>query len=146
MLLNSLSFPTGGHCTLTHEKAEGWLRTTWTGQISTHDAMAGAHNYLAQVGPFHCLYLLNDNLALRGPWFDSIEWLERAWLPQATQLGLRYVAHVMPQATHHDILTLTYPTPVVGIVELQLFDDVASAESWLRSCQQPLSRHTTRLL
>lgn len=77
MLLNSLSFPTGGQCTLTYEKADGWLRATWSGQINTHDAMAGADNYLTQVGHLRCLYLLNDNLALRGPWFDSMEWLER---------------------------------------------------------------------
>ncbi|RZL13801.1 MAG: hypothetical protein EOO62_07185 [Hymenobacter sp.] len=100
--------------------------------------MSGALNYLAQVGPFHSLYFLNDNTRLRGPWFDSVEWLERVWLPEAIQLGLRYIAHVVQADTHSDILTLTYAVPVTDVLELQLFDDVASAQEWLRTCQQPL--------
>lgn len=138
MLLHSLRFPTGGKCTLTYEKAEGWLRATWTGYINPEEALSGAQNYLAQVGPFHCLYLLNDNFQLQGPWFDSTHWLEAAWLPQAQRLGLRYVAHVVQNNTHHDIMTLRYPRQhVVDALELQLFDDVAAAEEWLRKCQHP---------
>lgn len=79
-----------------------------------------------------------DNTALRGPWFASMEWLERAWLPQAMQLGLRYVAHVVQTATRSDILTLNYPTPSASTVEIQFFDDVAAAEHWLHSCQLPI--------
>jgi hypothetical protein len=138
MLLNSLLFSSGGRCTLTYEKAEGWLRATWTGYIDTEEAMKGALNYLAQVGPLHCLYLLNDNVQLQGPWFDSTRWLEAAWLPQAERLGLRYVAHVVQTDTHNDIMTLKYPrSHVVDSLELQLFDDVAAAQEWLRRCQHP---------
>ncbi|RZK24570.1 MAG: hypothetical protein EOO56_00800 [Hymenobacter sp.] len=141
MRLNSLSFKEGGHCILTFEKPEGWLRATWTGYVDTEEAMQGATNYLNQVGPFHCLYLLNDNVALRGPWFDSTRWLECAWLPQAQRLGLRYVAHVVQADTHIDIMTLKYPQHhIVDALELQLFHDVAMAEEWLRSCQQPVSQ------
>jgi hypothetical protein len=138
MLLNSLSFNTGGRCTLTYEKTDGWLRATWAGYINTSEAMDGATNYLEQVGPLHCLYLLNDNIKLQGPWFDSTHWLKTIWLPQAQRLGLRYVAHVVQTDTHTDILTLKYPPQhVVDALELQLFHDVASAEEWLRSCQRP---------
>lgn len=141
MLLNSLLFPTGGQCTLTFEKPDGWLRATWTGYINSEEATSGARNYLDQVGPFHCLYLLNDNVELVGPWFDSTRWLEAAWLPQAQRLGLRYVAHVVQADTHHDIMTLRYPQQhVVESLELQLFHDVATAEEWLRSCQRPTGR------
>ncbi|MVN78792.1 hypothetical protein GO988_20865 [Hymenobacter sp. HMF4947] len=139
MLLNSLSFRTGGQCTLSLEQTDGWLRAVWSGYITTDDAMRGALNYLAQVGPFHTLYLLNDNTSLRGPWFDSVEWLDRVWLPQAIQLGLRYIAHVVQADTHNDILTLACPAHITDVLELQLFDDVASAQEWLRTCQLPLN-------
>lgn len=139
MLLNSLSFRTGGQCTLTLEQADGWLRATWSGYVNQSDAMDGALNYLAHVGPFHSLYFLNDNTCLRGPWFDSLEWLERVWLPQAIQLGLRYIAHVVQADKHSDILTLTCPAPITDVLELQLFDDIASAQEWLRACQQPMN-------
>jgi hypothetical protein len=140
MLLNSLSFRTGGQCTLSLEQTNGWLRAVWSGYITSDDAMSGAMNYLAQVGPFHTLYLLNDNTGLRGPWFDSIEWLNRVWLPQAVQLGLRYIAHVVQADTHNDILTLTCSVPIIDVLELQLFDDVASAQEWLSACQRPIER------
>jgi hypothetical protein len=139
MLLNSLSFRTGGQCTLSLEQSDGWLRAAWSGYITTDDAMHGARNYLAQVGSFHTRYFLNDNTSLRGPWFDSLEWLNQVWLPQAIQLGLRYIAHVVQADTHNDILTLACPVPITDVLELQLFDDVASAQEWLRTCQQPVN-------
>ena len=139
MVLNTLSFQTGGQCELALAQADGWLRATWSGYITSTDALSGASTYLAQVGPFHCLYLLNDNSSLRGPWFDSLVWLDQVWLPQAIRLGLRYIAHVVQADTHTDILTLNCPAPANEVLELQLFDDVASAQEWLRACQQPLA-------
>jgi hypothetical protein len=143
MLLKSLSFATGGQCTLTYEKSAGWLRATWAGYVNPTDALSGATTYLEQVGPLHCLYLLNDNVELHGPWFDSTRWLEFAWLPQAQQLGLRYVAHVVQANTHTDILNQRYPRcHTSDALEVQLFDDIATAEEWLRSCQLPIPKGT----
>ena len=98
--------------------------------------MQGARAYLDRVAPYPSACLLNDNLALHGPWFNSVEWLEHAWLPQAQRLGLRYVAHVVQADTHADILTLTLPPQLAGLLELQLFSNLPDAEEWLRSCQQ----------
>jgi hypothetical protein len=137
MLLNSLHFPSGGRCTLSYDKPNGWLRTIWTGNINNEQAMQGATNYLEQVGPLHCLYFLNDNVGLQGSWFNSTQWLKSTWLPQAQRLGLRYVAHVVQRDTHTDILTLNPGPKTIDAIELQLFYDVAAAEEWLRSCQQP---------
>lgn len=138
MHLNSLTFATGGRCDLEFQKQQGWLRAAWTGLITTEDALRGGENYLQQAGPLHCLYLLNDNAGLHGPWFDSLDWLKRIWWPQAQRMGLRYVAHVVQADTHTDILTLHHLKPfLVAELELQIFDEVAEAEEWLRSCQLP---------
>jgi hypothetical protein len=138
MLINSLQFGAGGQCVLTFEEEDQWLRATWTGLVGNHEAMQGAQTYLEKVVPFPCAYLLNDNLALSGPWFNSVEWLEHAWLPQAQRLGLRYVAHVVQADTHTDIITLALPElrthGEVGL-ELQLFYNVEEAQQWLRICQ-----------
>ena len=136
MVINYLPDGDGSRCTLTWEEPAGWLRATWRGFVDPHEAQRGAENYLAQAVSFRCPCLLNDNVALRGPWFDSLDWLERVWLPQALALGLRYVAHVVQADAHADILTLHFPQPLVGQVELQIFGQVAQAEEWLRSCQQ----------
>jgi hypothetical protein len=136
MIINSLTFGAGGHCVLTYEEDDHWLRATWSGLVGNYEAMLGATAYLERVAPHPCACLLNDNLALQGPWFNSVEWLEHAWLPQAQRLGLRYVAHVVQADTHADILTLTLPPHSDGLLELQLFTGLPEAEDWLRSCQQ----------
>lgn len=141
MHLHSLHFPTGGQCLLDYDEVQDWLIATWTGYIGTAEAMQGAVNYLAQVGPFHCPYLLNDNLALRGPWFDSVEWLEKAWLEQAAHLGLRYVAHVVQSDAHAEILMLKRINQAEDSLEIQIFYERAAAEDWLRSCQRPVAPH-----
>jgi hypothetical protein len=134
MLIHDLPDADGSRCTLTFEDNDGWLRATWRGYVDPLEAMRGAEGYLANAAPFYCPYLLNDNVALRGPWFDSVDWLQHAWLPQAQRIGLRYIAHVVQADTQVDVLTLTFPEPLVGAVELQLFHTVA--EHWLRHCQQ----------
>jgi hypothetical protein len=136
MLILYLEDTDGSRCTLTFHTAEQWIRTTWTGHIDAQEAMRGAENYLVQVEPFHCPYLLNDDGGLSGSWFDSVEWLERAWLPHALRLGLRYVAHVVQAHKGQDILSLTFPDPLVGELELQIFHRVEETEQWLRDCQQ----------
>lgn len=83
-----------------------------------------------------CPYLLNDNVALQGPWFDSLEWLEHAWLPKAQQVGLRFVAHVVQADTGTDILTRTFSHTQLGQIELQVFDRLPEAQEWLRTCRR----------
>jgi hypothetical protein len=132
MLLNTLQFGAGGKCVLAFEEEQQWLRATWTGLVGNHEAMEGAKAYLGKVKPLVCAYLLNDNLALRGPWFNSVEWLEHTWLPQAQRLGLRYIAHI---DTCRCSATLTLPQHVGGSLELQLFHELSAAEQWLHTCQ-----------
>lgn len=136
MLVHALLDTDGSRCALTYDAPNAWLRATWRGFVDPIEAMRGAQQYLDYAPRFQCPFLLNDNRALRGAWFDSVEWLETVWLPRALQLGLRYVAHVVQADTRTDILTLTFPQHLVDRLELQLFDHVSHAEAWLRSCQQ----------
>lgn len=139
MLLNSTHFHSGGECVLSYEESEQWLAATWSGLIGNHEAMQGALNYLHKVAAHPSPFLLNNNLDLHGPWFNSVEWLEYAWLPQAQRLGLRYIAHVVQADRGTDILTLTKSDHLNGLLELQLFHDLAAAQDWLRSCQPQAS-------
>lgn len=135
MLLNILHFKAGGECKLVFDEQNGWVRAIWSGAIDNQEAVEGARAYLEKVPPHLCTYLLNDNQGLKGPWFDSVEWLEYAWLPQAERLGLRYVAHLVQANTHADVLTLNLPLQAKSQIELQTFDALEEAEYWLRNCQ-----------
>ncbi|MBO2008961.1 hypothetical protein [Hymenobacter negativus] len=136
MLLSSLPDTDGSRCILTFDEPNGWLRATWRGFVDMEEAMRGADNYLRQLEGLRCPYLLNDNVALRGPWFDSIDWLEQVWVPQAVSMGLRYVAHVVQADSLSDTITVNFQGPVAGGLELQIFQQVPEAEAWLRICQQ----------
>lgn len=139
MLINSLPDADGSRCTLTFEEDDQWLRATWRGYVDPLEAMRGAQNYLDKERDFSCPYLLNDNLALQGPWFDSLDWLEHAWLPQAKRLGLRYIAHVVQKDTGSDILTRSFLAPMIDLLQLQVFYHLEEAEEWLRSCRKEVT-------
>ncbi|QJX46094.1 hypothetical protein HMJ29_03715 [Hymenobacter taeanensis] len=123
----------GSSCELEFNEEEGWLRAIWLGHVDPMEAYNGAEMFLSTMQNLHCPYLLNDNSRLSGPWFDSVEWLRSVWMPRALHLGLRYIAHVVQP---HDLLdqaaTLGDCSPNDEL-RLQLFDDVPTAEEWLRS-------------
>lgn len=128
MLLSILKDADGSRCTLTYEPADHWLRATWRGYVNNAEAMRGAENYLSKLALIPSPYLLHDNLALRGPWFDSLAWLEHAWLPHALRLGLRCIAHVVRPDAHLDVLALRFPKPLHGRLALQIFHEVPEAQ------------------
>lgn len=131
MLLNLTTDPADhSSCALTYEEQEGWLRATWQGYVNPDEALRGAQAYLEYAARQPCAYLFNDNSRLQGPWFESLDWLLRAWVPQAQRLGLRYVAHVVQADQHHDIFTDS--TGVDIPFELQIFQDCDDAQHWLR--------------
>lgn len=136
LIHNLLDNQDGSRCILTYDESNDWLRATWCGYVNPAEATRGAETYLAKVQDFPCAFLLNDNTELQGPWFDSVDWLGRVWLPHAQRLGLRYLAHVVQADTHVDILTAPPAYPLAHSLDLQLFHVVAEAEEWLRSCQQ----------
>ncbi|WP_324677731.1 hypothetical protein [Hymenobacter sp. GOD-10R] len=123
-------------CTNEYDEENQWLCATWKGFITNQDATQGATETLKVIRATHTPYLLNDNSQLVGPWFDSVEWLEQVWVPQATNLGLRYVAHVMPPDANADITTVAMRHPDRIPFELQIFRQVAEAQEWLKSCQK----------
>ncbi|MGI4834220.1 MAG: hypothetical protein ACRYFK_12245 [Janthinobacterium lividum] len=102
----------------------------WRGYVDQAEAMRGAEAYLAKALQYPCHYLYNDNSQLTGPWFKSLDWLLHVWVPVAERLGLRYVAHVVPADSHHDICTSAARVRVP--FELQIFQDREDACHWLR--------------
>lgn len=120
-------------CRLTYEETNGWLRATWSGYVDQVEALRGAEAYLHYAAQSGCAFLLNDNSQLRGPWFDSFDWLIDVWVPQAVRIGLRAVAHVVQTDQASDSLTTRLPFPLP--FDLQVFQSLADAQHWLS--QQP---------
>ena len=131
----TIDLPDGSSCTVHYEEQTGWLRAVWLGYVDVTSAYIGAGHLLEVAQQFRCPYLLNDNSGLRGPWFDSMDWLSQVWLPQAMALGLRYVAHVPQPGDLADEMTAVHHAPLPADLEIQVFDTTAHAEQWLREMQ-----------
>lgn len=136
MLLNQpVNAPGNSCCTLVYNEQECWLCATWQGHINPLEARANAESYLKLLSLTTKPLLLNDNSRLRGPWFDSLDWLSDVWVPQAARLGLRYVAHIVQANRHSDVVCSLLPATLP--FELQVFQDLADAQQWLRECRDP---------
>ena len=135
MLLNT-NFDPRDHssCALSYDEAQGWMAAIWRGYVDPAEAMRGAEAYLQFAAHTPCAFLLNDNSQLSGPWFDSLDWLARVWVPQAERLGLRYVAHIVQADRHSDSITNMPSTSLP--FELQIFQNGDDARDWLRRCRQ----------
>ena len=120
-------------CALSYNEPEGWIEATWRGYVDPAEAMRGAQAYLQRATQAPCSLLLNDNSQMTGPWFDSLEWLAEVWVPQASRLGLRYVAHIVQADRAHDVLTSRMLATLP--FDLQIFHDVADACHWLRQAR-----------
>jgi hypothetical protein len=123
----------GSSCEVEFNEDEGWLRAIWLGHVDPMEAYNGAENFLSAMQDLRCPYLLNDNSKLSGPWFDSVDWLRSVWAPRAVQLGLRYIAHVVQPSDLLDQAATIDEYAFNDQLRLQLFDDVPSAEEWLRA-------------
>ena len=125
-----------GYCAVDLDKTKEWLSVKWKGFMTAQDGERGAEESLRLLQLTHIPFLLNANSQFTSPWFDSLEWLERVWAPQAVRLGLRYVAHVMQSDVNTELAAATDRNPFVGRFDLQIFSSVAEAQHWLRECQK----------
>lgn len=126
----------GSICELAYDEKNQWLRATWLGYVDPHEAHEGAVRYLNALRDIHCSCLLNDNSRLRGPWFDSLEWLHTVWMPCAVRMGLRYVAHVTQQDDLLHEVVQERGRPLAEGLQFQVFGHVHEAEAWLRDVRQ----------
>jgi hypothetical protein len=117
-------------CALSYEENERWLQAVWHGYVDPDEARRGAEAYLQQAAKMPSAFLLNDNFELKGPWFESLDWLREVWMPPALTLGLRYVAHIVQADQHFDVLTTRLDR--AAPFELQIFQDPTDARAWLR--------------
>lgn len=133
-----MHFPTGGQCALVFDQTNQWLHAQWSGFIDKQERLNGSSICWEDAHAIPCTHLLNDTHGLRGPLFDSLEWLQHVWLEQVEQRGLRWLAHVTSADTSADgllnLLAPNQPLTPLGNIELQVFDNVADAKEWLLTC------------
>ncbi|WP_276499213.1 STAS/SEC14 domain-containing protein [Pontibacter litorisediminis] len=122
--------------TVAYDAANNCIYNNWVGYVSPENVRQGSLAVLEAIKTHRTPYGLNDNRQLVGRWDDSVDWIEKEWMPQAMAAGLRYYAHVANQesfaaASAADMVSRTH-----GLFEMRIFDNLESAQTWLRACQR----------
>ncbi|TPE43548.1 hypothetical protein [Pontibacter mangrovi] len=125
------------YLTITYDEANHWICNEWEGYVSPENVKQGSLAVLEAFRKYKTAYGLNDNTKLVGRWDDSVNWIEKEWMPQAIAAGLRYYAHVANQESFAAASAADMETRTHGLFEMRIFDDVESAKDWLKACQKP---------
>jgi len=115
------------------DEANGWLYNQWLGEHDETSVRQHAACICACLTARPCTKMLSDHTGLLGTWQGTSPWMGCQYFDRLARQGILYFAWVY-NAGYHDRVameqTLYYTTqPVVAI-----FDDVATAYYWLRSC------------
>ena len=134
MLLEELRSPTGKpYLSIHRPDRDPWIYADWTGYPTAANVSAGALAYLDRMKQERLTSVLNDNRHLVGRWDNSLDWLQRVWLPHAATCGLRHWAH-LDNAGAMSVASATGLRQLIGNqFDVEIFSDQAAAENWLRA-------------
>lgn len=123
------------YLTLEYDSLNDWYFANWMGYISPENVIAGAKAYLELVKARPCNYLLNNNQEVVGPWDRANDWLQEVWVPQAHDLGLRYMAHILAPSIAAALSGQDLHRRVNGSFEMRIFGSMEKGKNWLQQNQ-----------
>ena len=121
--------------TIEYDRTNNWIYANWIGYSSPENVKTGASAHLELMREHHCPYLLNNNKEVLGPWDKANDWLQEVWIPQARDLGLRYMAHVLAPNIAAALSGQDLQRRVDDIFEMRIFGDLPKAMAWLKQNQ-----------
>jgi hypothetical protein len=123
------------------DAANNWVYNCWNGYVSPENVMQGCLAVLEAFQNQRSVSILNDNSQLVGRWDDSVEWIEKEWIPRALKAGLRYFAHVANQESFAAASAAQLSSRTHGLFEMRIFGDLEQAQNWLKERQQAKDSH-----
>ena len=121
--------------TLEFDPINNWYFANWIGYASPENVKEGALKYLELMKEKPSAFLLNNNQELVGPWDKANDWLENIWIPQARELGLKYMAHILAPNIAAALSSQDLHRRVDGHFEMRIFGEMEKGKAWLRQNQ-----------
>ena len=121
--------------TIEYDAVNNWYYTNWIGYASPENIKKGAEAYLQLLKENPCPYLLNNNQEIVGPWDRANDWLEHVWVPQVSELGLRYMAHILAPNIAAALSGQDLQRRVNGAFEMRIFGSLEKGIAWLHQNQ-----------
>ncbi|RNI31040.1 hypothetical protein [Rufibacter latericius] len=123
------------YISLKYEEDHDWFYIKWSGHIHPDDVVAVAKMYLDLQQQKRCSKLLNDKSDVTGEWEDANDWLQFEWMPQATEMGLQFLAMVLSRDMHDLTTAQDLQRRISPNCQVALFNDISSAMHWLTASE-----------
>jgi hypothetical protein len=112
------------------------LHISWHGHLTAEavvrGAKAGMHLFANSTLPRR---LLSNHQAVTGEWGEALPWLHYEWLPEASERGVRVMAHVLAPGTASQLINFPGSHEFIAALTHELrarsFRHVESALQWL---------------
>ena len=125
------------HIDIWHDVGGGYLYVDWKGPQTAASVQAGCELILQHMIDNRLTKCLNDNTNVVGTWEEASHWVAKEFLPRAQRAGVCCIAWVQSpsrgsrRAANATALDAKQPDLI------HLFDDLKTAELWLRESYSP---------
>ncbi|WP_240773405.1 hypothetical protein [Pontibacter sp. SGAir0037] len=116
-----------------YNAADHWIYVNWRGYVNYDTVTAGCEKILDFVKEYKCSRVLNDNTNVEGIWSGASKFVGQDWFPRMREAGLEYFAWVYSPSTLSRLSTDKSLRSASDTSFVKTFDNVDTAEDWLRS-------------
>jgi len=120
------------HVTISYDHSNDWLYVNWHGDQDFASVQQGGSDILRLLRQQRCHKVLNDNALVTSMWSDAAEWAGKEWFPAMTAVGLQYFAWVYSPNLYSRLSTDLTLQFAVGNPIVATFDDIETAQAWLK--------------
>ncbi|WP_207431004.1 hypothetical protein [Sabulibacter ruber] len=110
---------------------QSYIYVNWIGIQSLETMVMGSNHVLSILREKPCKGLLNSNQELIGPWDAAVQYLAYKWAPTASNLGLRWMAHILSPGIYGRKSFDLFKQHLSTSITLKSFEDRTTAEGWL---------------
>ncbi len=108
-----------------------WIKASWKGYSTEDSIKIGMEAYTDVLEAEDYSGLLIDARAMLGTWNHALDWSLNKWAPQAALAGLTHYAMVVNPETFAESTADDFYAKVHSF-EAEIFQDMPTAEAWLR--------------
>jgi hypothetical protein len=122
------------YLSIEYDQARQCYYNRWRGYITSDNIVEGSSTYLELLASSPCPRLLTDNRRVVGSWQEALDWLAKHWAPQASSIGLRWLAIVVSPGSFAVDTAEELQKRLASIpLEVRVFADLQTSKEWLES-------------
>ena len=127
-MLNHQTLLEASNIAIYYNFVDDWIYVKWMGNSSVEEIKAGAEKILYFMKAQRCSKVLNDHSLRTGIWSESIDWIEKDWLPRMEAAGLKMMALVYPLDRYSQLSTDKAVAQITTNISFLTFHNIETAK------------------